>query len=936
MADEKIIRALIRFGLDKESVAQVRGGSKSIEEALKQIEAQADKTQSKSAKLDRIFNTFDQAGRGVARIGMSIRDFGQALNSPMLNQLGALASGVGQLTGSVSDLYEGMKSLKSLGGLSGINDTLKGLGSGGKLAAGAGAAVGGAFLGAQIYDATIGKQQQTYNYKTGQMQDNTAGNILAQTAAVFSKSVVTLTEGADKGNKAFLDTARMYGLVKTQAEEYNDQLKKNVQQYGSSTLYLLNLEKQLKANQASGAGLLGSNFIQRAVGNVASAAVGVAATVSAQSDPAVQAFAQYKENEQQTERAYQQQRATLITTGYREQATLTKEFYQNEKTQRQAYEQEQLTRARDFMLNEKTIAAEQQRSQLAAAEDLARSNQAAGADYQRSRLAALVDFERNQAKVEADYQRQRGRALEEFARNEAKQAKDQQRERGQALEDFTRNDLQLEQQYYADRAKQAERYGIDVARMEEDHRRQMLRMAEDGNARLMDLAQARDAFGVIREKRAQEQERQRSEQDYQIQASRKNQDYGANVGEQEAAFAQQRQARLAEFERSLAEQQAEYDRARAGRKADFDLQRADEQQEHERQAAERKADFNQQAADRQAEFERQIGERKAEFDRQAAERQADYALQAADRKAEFDRQTADRKQQSDQAAGERLAALQAELAQRRQATSDGLLELDKQFNAEKAKREQDFKDRLQELDIYLPGEREKRAGYYKQMADDLDTWLGGLRAKTKALTDEQQQVIQQTQDAGQQAIASVAQAFFTMTGAPMTAQQMATQNASPVAGRQQTPEEIARQQTFYHVGMAAGGYIGHAGQGIFRGGEKGYEFILSHDTTRTVEKSTGGRLSQDVILNLINRGIPTIPIRGYAEGGYVGGAGQDGTMGMLAGGRDRAAAPAMATLALNQNFTFNGSQTDSEKRWYKQVAYDQALTAFNDVLNRRR
>jgi hypothetical protein len=46
-------------------------------------------------------------------------------------------------------------------------------------------------------------------------------------------------------------------------------------------------------------------------------------------------------------------------------------------------------------------------------------------------------------------------------------------------------------------------------------------------------------------------------------------------------------------------------------------------------------------------------------------------------------------------------------------------------------------------------------------------------------------------------------------------------------------------------GRASGGYVSN---GLYSVGERGYEYVLSHDTTRKLEDAFGGQLSQDKLL----------------------------------------------------------------------------------------
>jgi hypothetical protein len=793
-ADERIIKALIRFGLDKDSIAQVRGGSKSVEDALKQIDTQAEKTRERVSKMKTLFDGLDSSGRSLSRIGMGLRDIGDFLGSKELQQAGSLVSGVGQLTGSLSDLYEAANKLKGLGG--GIGGAVMG----GVAAIGGGLAAGGAF-----YDRII---------KTPDRAD--AGTIskqfLSGAGATLSGLFTQIRDGqgyAEAYRKTLDDTSKMYGLIENDADHYNRQLKESLDLYGSSTLMLVDMEHRLKQMAAgAGGGLLGT--ISGSIGGAMSGVFGAAATVSAQNDPAVKAYAQYREQSKQAEADYQKQRFALVAAGFRDQLSSIKEFTQNEAQVKRTLAQQSLAAQIEFG-----------RQEVAARVEFTRTEAGIVEDEQRRRISALDDFARSEARTEEQYRRQREQALLTFERGEARTEAEQKRARSRDLADFLRADLQTESDYYANRAKQAERYGVDISRAEEDHRLQMLRMAEDENAKLSDLQDARDAFGIIRARREQEVERQRVEQDYQIRVARGNQDYARDLSEQEAAFAEQRASRLSEFERRAQDQDQENDRQRIERKADFDLQLAEQQQDYARAKAERQADSNRQAEERQADFERQATDRLANFNQQAEERKTEFSLQ-----------TQDRKQQAEQQASERLAAFVSEMNQRKQDASERLAVLSQQFTDEKSKREDDFKARLEELGIYLPGEKEKRLAYYKLMADDLDSWLGGMRANTAALQIEQEKAV----EAARQLINSTAGNILNTVSGGIGSFFGNNVMNNPPSGIFLPP-----------VFKASGGYA----SGPVMAGERGYEFMLNHETTRAAESAAGGALSQDALLGMI-------------------------------------------------------------------------------------
>ena len=101
-----------------------------------------------SEKVASSFSTIRNAGRSLTELGRGFDIFGNLFGNTALKQLGDYSRGIGEITRSFGDLKNVAKEL-SQGGLLG------------KLTLGAGAALGGAAIGSQIYDATIGKLQGT-------------------------------------------------------------------------------------------------------------------------------------------------------------------------------------------------------------------------------------------------------------------------------------------------------------------------------------------------------------------------------------------------------------------------------------------------------------------------------------------------------------------------------------------------------------------------------------------------------------------------------------------------------------------------------------------------------------------------------------------------------------------------------------------------------
>ncbi|MBN1815046.1 MAG: hypothetical protein JXA14_24645 [Anaerolineae bacterium] len=289
-------------------------------------------------------------------------------------------------------------------------------------------------------------------------------------------------------------------------------------------------------------------------------------------------------------------------------------------------------------------------------------------DYEERRAQDVADFERRRERIERDFQRARELAAADFAASQTS-----------AAADFTQQEGDAEEGYYSSRAKRARDFGIEIERMEEDHQRQMSRMREDHEAREGDLIAARDALGLVREQRQYEKDRQRAEEDYQVQASRRSEDYAREMADMEEAFREQREARLADFERRQAEAQAAYEERRQQELEEYEQRQADEQEDFDLRQA------------------------------QEAKHNAQMLLELHDQHTK-------------------------ELRQMYNHKNDMLSELDKLHRDELSRRETAFANQLNALDSHLLGEQVLAQGYYDNMKEDFRGWLQDMQDAMQSST----------------------------------------------------------------------------------------------------------------------------------------------------------------------------------------------------------
>jgi len=212
-------------------LADSLGGLAKDLDALSKSEKELVKNTDKIAKS---FGSLRMAGRGLAELGRGFEALGGLFNNDALRKLGDYSRGVGEITRGFSDLKNVAQELSRGGLLS-------------KLTLGAGAAVGGAFIGSQIYDATIGKLQGTdtatildqmrqiieagFNADTLKMNVQNAAiqaNILAAGGDVLSKLAQQTADKRAAENKARY--ALPFSLLPA-SEQVKSPLTQHMQQY---------------------------------------------------------------------------------------------------------------------------------------------------------------------------------------------------------------------------------------------------------------------------------------------------------------------------------------------------------------------------------------------------------------------------------------------------------------------------------------------------------------------------------------------------------------------------------------------------------------------------------------------------------------------------------------------------------------------------------
>lgn len=304
-------------------------------------------------------------------------------------------------------------------------------------------------------------------------------------------------------------------------------------------------------------------------------------------------------------------------------------------------------------------------------------------ENERQKLLMQRDFDRDEVESLRDFERQKQLMIRDFAREELLIEEEHDRDLVAQGKDFAREEKRELQEYYRERMEMARDFGVETARMEEDHQREMRYMWEDHEGRQKEAIGARDAMALRDENRSFEKDRSRAEDEYGVEARRRNEDYAQQMAEMEANFARQRAMRMEEQERQIAEEQKRFELERQLRLDEYKLQQQDEQDNYDYERSEATRRFEQEVADQEEEHNRERG------------------LEEEER------------------------AFQAEMD-------------NKQFNDEKMLAEQRLAERIRQIDedtgILGDREREMRNSYYDAMVVDAEVFMSRLRS-TMAYSD---------------------------------------------------------------------------------------------------------------------------------------------------------------------------------------------------------
>ena len=235
----------------------------------------------------------------------------------------------------------------------------------------------------------------------------------------------------------------------------------------------------------------------------------------------------------------------------------------------------------------------------------AASSTSQGLDNTADQISAYHSYMRQRQEAERSYQRQLMVANRDFQRQMTIAEEDYLKGRQRAMRDFTRSEKIAEADYYRSRRLAARDYNIEMQRTEYDHQKELRRSREDHEWRLRRIIMEGDGMAFWEENRQYELQRSRGEEDFNLQLSRRQEDYARQRADQEKEFAIQRARRLEEFEISRKDQEYDYQLQRKRSKEQFAIQLADMAYQHQEESRLRRQALLDQLRDLQGGLERE-------------------------------------------------------------------------------------------------------------------------------------------------------------------------------------------------------------------------------------------------------------------------------------------------------------------------------------------
>jgi hypothetical protein len=318
----------------------------------------------------------------------------------------------------------------------------------------------------------------------------------------------------------------------------------------------------------------------------------------------------------------------------------------------------------------------------------------------------------------------------------------------------------------------------------------------------------------------------------------------AELASIEADITLQRTTAMVDFHAEMSDMEEQYYKERAEAAADFGLEMQRSEQDH--QKAMRRMREDSEVRQKEAIRSRDalaLAEERRDYDRERGRADEDFAIEMARRNEDFAKQMVQMEANFREQAAARQAAYDQQVAELAAALAEQTEELEENYQEQADQREeQRVQDLRAEEDSYKEQEKQMKDSHTEQQKQ-MDRGLDRQEfLQDRSLKDQEGQM-QRSFDRQRRELGfwtnDEEREFSNMFGTILSdTRRWARDNAA--AYRSGLPGIPVVGQ-----GQQAGGYVD---QGIYPMGEKGYEFVMSHPTTRTAEQMLGGTLTQQGIL----------------------------------------------------------------------------------------
>jgi hypothetical protein len=450
---------------------QASAGLEQIDQRLKNIQADADKTKKNVGNISESFTPLLRTGRELERAGMGLSRLGDFLGNDQIKKVGELTSGIGGLAMSLGEVQKVLMLIKAGGGIG----TAIGIG---------GAVIGGVAAGAGIYDATIGKQQGT-----------DAGTILKQAfadmSATFTAQAAQLTRNAnytEEYTKALNENAHAQGLI---TEEQYKAVAANYDPVIRASQAYNDLAKSVGA-AAAAAQMASTNIF----GGMAKGVADIVKQQSQRGQPEFQAGAKEFQNYQQKLRDLEKKaiddRADVVRQGEKEISDITRRYYQDTARAAQQLQKEQMKIVNDGIKQENKEEQAYYRDRAKQAAQFGVEMQRLEEDHQiqmqrmsqdhNIRLRRLADsrdalaiedeqqnYEVERSRAEQDYQKEVARKNQDLARTLAEQDAAFNEQRQQRQQDRQQQLADLKAGYDEQQAERRQQFNDEIKARRDDN-----------------------------------------------------------------------------------------------------------------------------------------------------------------------------------------------------------------------------------------------------------------------------------------------------------------------------------------------------------------------------------------------------------------------------------------------------------------------------------